>query len=72
MKLDIDIKIILNGTPTYLVGWDSCKLDSVFITHFYYRGKEYKICGILEKPAGLALPVITDENDIIINKIKGI
>lgn len=69
MKLEIDIRTILNGTATYLVGQDISNYRSVIIGDFEVLGKKYTVNAVFDLETEVQQPVITDENDIIINEI---
>lgn len=72
MKVDIDIKVILNGTPTYLVGENILNYASVVVGDFYVGGNVYTVNALFDMDTEVKELVITDSNDIIINTIKGV
>lgn len=72
MKVDIDIRTMLNGTPTHLVGKDIYNYDSVIVADFVVDGKVYTVNTVFELDNGIKEPVITNADGIIINKIKGV
>lgn len=69
MQLEIDIRTILNGTATYLVGQDISNYRSVIISDFEVLGKTYTVNAVFDLETEVQQPVVTDENDIIINEI---
>lgn len=72
MKVDIDIRTILNGTPTYLVGKDIYNYDSVIIADFTVMDDIYTVNAVVDLDNGVKEPVITNADGIIINTIKGV
>lgn len=69
MQLEIDIRTILNGTATYLVGQDILNYRSVIIGDFEVLGKKYTVNAVFDLETEVQQPVVTDENGIIINEI---
>lgn len=69
MQLEIDIRTILNGTATYLVGQDILNYRSVIIGDFEVLGKTYTVNAVFDLETEVQQPVVTDENGIIINEI---
>ena len=72
IKVDIDIKVILNGTPTYLVGECILNYASVVVGDFYVGGNVYTVNALFDMDTEVKELVITDSNDTIINTIKGV
>lgn len=72
MKIDVNVREILDNTPKYLVGKEIVNYASVPIACFDMDGRCYTVNGLFDLDTEVKIPVIADEYEIIINKIKGL
>lgn len=70
MQTEIDIKTILNGTPSYMIGQDINQYANVIVGEIEIKNIIYTVNAVFDIDTDVKTLVITDINDIILGDIK--
>lgn len=70
MQTEIDIKNILNKTPTYMIGQDINQYANVIVGEVNIENIIYIVYAVFDIDTDVKTLVITDTNDTILGEIK--
>ena len=70
MQTEIDIKTILNGMPSYMIGQDINQYANVIVGEIEIKNIIYTVNAVFDIDTDVKTLVITDINDIILGDIK--
>lgn len=70
MQTEIDVKTILNGTPTYMIGQDINQYANVVVGEIEIEHVIYTVNAVFDIDTDVKILVITDTNDTILGEIK--
>ena len=70
MQTEIDVKTILNGTPTYMIGQDINQYANIIVGEIEIENTIYTVNAVFDIDTDVKTLVITDTNDTILGEIK--
>ena len=70
MQIEIDIKTILNGTPTYMIGQDINQYANVIVGEIEIENMIYTVNAVFDLETEIKTLVIANDEDIILGGLK--
>ena len=70
MQIEIDIKTILNGTPTYMIGQDINQYANVIVGEIEIENIFYTVNAVFDLETEIKTLVIANDEDIILGGLK--
>lgn len=70
MQIEVDIKTILNGTPTYMIGQDINQYANVIVGEIEIENIFYTVNAVFDLETETKTLVIANDEDIILGGLK--